>query len=142
MYRTQELNRPTQPSATVARGANTAAYARPVARRSLIAVLLLGVAYGVGWLSDAFLNDPCVSSVRETEQVEYVERWFPARTDCRVISPSGATRIESGSSEVFLATFALTLVVGLALMSRAALKARAAAMVTAGAAAFLVIFIV
>ena len=113
-----------------------------VARRSLIAVLVLGVAYGAGWMSNAFLNDPCVYGLRETERVEYVERWFPARTDCRVITPSGATRIESGSSEVFLAAFALTLVVGLALMSRAALAARAAAMLAAGAAAFLVIFIV
>jgi hypothetical protein len=114
-----------------------------VARRVLIVVAVIGVAYGVGWMSDAVLNDPCVSShVREIDRYDYVEKWFPARTDCRVTTPSGASRIESGSSEVFLATFALTLVVGVALVSRAALAVRALGIIAAGAAAFLVIFIV
>jgi hypothetical protein len=79
-----------------------------VPRWIVIAVLVLCVAYGVGWMSDAVLNDdPCISAYgRETDRYDYVDRWFPARTDCRITAPSGASRIESGSSEVFLAMFA------------------------------------
>lgn len=95
-------------------------------------------------MSDAVLNDdPCISAcARETDRYDYVARWFPARTDCRVTTPSGASRIESGSSEVFLAMFAFAPVVGFALLSRLALAIRVAAVLAAGAAAFLVIFVI
>jgi hypothetical protein len=113
-------------------------------RRAVLGLIVVGIAYGVGWMSDAMLNDdPCISAnARENDRYDYVARWFPARTDCRVTTPSGASRIESGSSEVFLAMFALALVMGFALLSRLALAIRAAAALTAGAAAFFVIFIV
>jgi hypothetical protein len=113
-------------------------------RRTLVGLALVGLAYGVGWMSDAVLNDdPCISAYgREIDRYDYVQRWFPARTDCRVTAPSGASRLESGSSEIFLAMFALTLVAGLAVLSHLALAMRAAAILAAGAAAFLVIFIV
>jgi hypothetical protein len=112
--------------------------------RIAVGLALVGIAYGVGWMSDAALNDdPCVSaSGREIDRYDHVQRWFPARTDCRVTTPSGASRLESGSSEVFLAMFALSLVTGLALLSHLTLAMRAAAILAAGAAAFLVIFIV
>jgi integrase len=77
----------------------------------------------------------------EIDRYDLVERWFPVRTDCRVTTPSGETRVEKGSSEVFIAMFALVLVVGLAFLSGIALAARAVAVVAAGAAAFLAIFI-
>jgi hypothetical protein len=114
-----------------------------MSRRLVIALILIGIAYGVGFMSDAVLNDdPCVSAYgREIDRYDYVQRWLPARTDCRVTTPSGASRLESGSSEVFLAMFALTLVTGLAVLSHLALAMRAAAILAAGAAAFLVIFI-
>ena len=107
-------------------------------------MIVVGAAYGVGWVSDAVLNDdPCISAdAREIDRHDAVARWFPARSDCRVTTPSGATRIERGSSEVFLAMFAFALVVGFALLSSLALATRVAAVLVAGAAAFLVIFIV
>jgi hypothetical protein len=95
-------------------------------------------------MSDAVLNDdPCISTYgREIDRYDYVQRWFPVRTDCQVTTPSGASRIESGTSDVFLAMFALALVAGFALLSRRALAIRAAAVLAAGAGAFLVIFVV
>jgi hypothetical protein len=110
----------------------------------VLALIVVGIAYGVGWMSDAMLNDdPCTSShAREIDRYDYVARWFPVHTDCRVTTPSGASRIESGSSEVFLAMFALALVAGFALLSRLALAIRAAAVLATGAAAFVAIFIV
>ena len=113
-------------------------------RRVVLALIVVGIAYGVGWMSDAVLNDdPCISAyAREIDRYDSVARWFPARTDCRVTTPSGASRIEPGSSEVFLAMFALALAVGFARLSRLASAIRVAAVLSAGAAAFLVIFIV
>jgi hypothetical protein len=113
-------------------------------RRVVVASIVVAIAYGVGWLGSAVLNDdPCISSqAREIDRYDHVSRWFPARTDCRVTTPSGASRIESGSSEVFLAMFAFALVVGFALLSELALAIRAAAVLIAGAVAFLVIFVV
>jgi hypothetical protein len=113
-------------------------------RRAVLAVVVVGMAYGVGWIGDALLNDdPCASAYgREIDRYDYVQRWLPVRTDCRVTTPSGASRIEPGSSEVFLATFALALVAGFALLSGLALAIRATAVLAAGAVAFVVIFIV
>ena len=113
-------------------------------RRVVLAVVVVGIAYGIGWMSDALLNDdPCISTYgREIDRYDYTARWFPGRTDCRVTAPSGASRIESGSSEVFLAMFAFALVAAFALLSRLATTIRAAALLAAGAVAFLVIFIV
>jgi hypothetical protein len=113
-------------------------------RRVVLALMVVGIAYGVGWMSDAVLNDdPCISAYgREIDRYDYVAWWFPVHTDCRVTTPSGASRIESGSSEVFLAMFALVVVAGFALLSRLALAIRAAAILAAGAGAFVVIFIV
>jgi hypothetical protein len=113
-------------------------------RRAVLALIVVGIAYGVGWVSDAVLNDdPCISAhARETDRTDPVARWFPARTDCRVTTRGGASRIERGSSEVFLAMFAFALVVGSALLSGLAVAIRAAAVVVAGAVAFLVIFVV
>src|ERR1700754_197299 len=107
-------------------------------RRVVLALLVVGIAYGVGWVSDAVLNDdPCIAAhAREIDRYDSVARWLPARTDCRVTTPSGASRIEPGSSEVFLATFAFALVVGLALLSGLAVAIRAAAVLIAGVAAF------
>jgi hypothetical protein len=112
-------------------------------RRVVLALVVVGIAYGVGWMSDAALNDdPCSSaSARELDRYDYVERWLPVRTDCRVTTPSGASRIASGSSEVFVAMFALAVAAGFALLSRLALAIRAATVLAAGAAAFIVIFI-
>ena len=112
-------------------------------RRVLVVCVVVAIAYGVGWLSDAALNDdPCLLSYgRETDRHDYVQRWLPLRTDCRITTPSGASRIERGSSEVFLAMSGLTLVAGFALLSGVALAVRAAAVLAAAAAAFLVIFI-
>jgi hypothetical protein len=99
-------------------------------------LIVIGIAYGVGLMSDAVLNDdPCVSAYGpEIDRYDYIQRWFPVRTDCRVTTPAGASRIESGSSEVFLAMFGLTLVAGFALLSTLALAMRAAAILTAVAA--------
>src|SRR3712207_9158033 len=91
-------------------------------RRVVLALGVVVVAYGVGWISDAVLfDDPCIFVGRETDRHDYVTRWFPVRTDCRVTTPSGASRIEPGSSDVFLAMFAFTLVAGFALLSGIAL---------------------
>ncbi len=109
-----------------------------MARRIIVVFL---VAYAVGWLSAAALDDPCVLVGGETDRVDHVERWFPVRTDCRVTTPAGATRIERGSSEVFLATFALTLVAGAALLIGARLAVRVALVLATAVAAFVVIFI-
>jgi hypothetical protein len=126
-----------------ARERSTARTLRLMGRRAVLALLVVCIAYGVGWMSDVVLNDdPCVlTSGREIDRYDLVERWFPVRTDCRVTTPSGETRVEKGSSEVFIAMFALVLVVGLAFLSGIALAARAVAVVAAGAAAFLAIFI-
>jgi hypothetical protein len=112
-------------------------------RRLFVALIVVGIAYCVGWMADAVLNDdPCVSAFGlETDSHDYVQRWFPARTDCRVTTATGASRVEPGSSEVFLAMFGLTLVTGLVLLSRLALAARAAAVLASSAAAFVVIFV-
>ena len=114
-----------------------------MARRVVVGVIVVAIAYGVGWMSDAVLyDDPCTFAYgRETDRYDHVQRWFPVRTDCRVTTANGASRIVSGSSDVFLAMFALTLVTALALVSGLALATRAAAVVAAGAAAFIVIFI-
>jgi hypothetical protein len=114
-----------------------------VVRRFVLVVVMVGVAYGVGWMSDAVLNDdPCVGTYgREIDTYDAVRRWFPARTDCRVTTPAGLVRVQRGSSEVFLAMFALTLVAGLALSARIRLTWRAAVVVVACVGAFLVIFI-
>ncbi len=112
-------------------------------RRVAIAALLIGVAYGVGWMSQAALgDDPCLpAGVRETDRYDYVDRWLPPRTDCRVTTSSGDTKTASGSSEVFLVMFTLTLVVIAALISGASVAARASMILATGAAAFLVIFV-
>lgn len=113
-------------------------------RRVVLALIVVGIAYGVGWMSDAVLNDdPCASAPgREIDRYDYVQQWFPVRTDCQVTTPSGASRIESGTSDVFLAMFSLALVAGFVLLSRLAVAIRAAAVLAAGAGAFLVIFVV
>ena len=104
---------------------------------------MVAIAYGVGLMGDAVLNDdPCVLSYgRETDRHDSVQRWFPVRTDCRITAPSGASRIEPGSSEVFLAMFGWTLVAALALVSGSRVAARAAVVLVAGAAAVVVIFV-
>jgi hypothetical protein len=113
-------------------------------RGLIVAALVVCVAYGVGWATSAALDDdPCIAAHGgETDRYEYVERWFPVRTDCRVTTPSGASHVERGSSEVFLAMFGLTLVVGLALVTSIALIVRVTAVVVTAAAAFVVILIV
>jgi hypothetical protein len=75
--------------------------------RGVVGLIVVAIAYGVGLMGDAVLNDdPCVLSYgRETDRHDSVQRWFPVRTDCRITAPSGASRIEPGSSEVFLAMF-------------------------------------
>ena len=112
-------------------------------KRVLIATAFLAGAYAVGWASDAFLNDdPCIDAgVMELDRVEYVERWFPARTDCRITSPSGTVRLERGSPEVFLSMSGLTLVAALALLADIGLRWRAALVALAATAAFVVIFV-
>jgi hypothetical protein len=109
----------------------------------LLVVVVIGIAYGVGWMSDAILNDdPCLGTyLREGDQYDYVQRWFPARADCRVTTPAGSVRVEPGSSEVFLTTFALTLIVALALAATIRLVWRATVIVVACVAAVLVIFV-
>ena len=108
----------------------------------VLALVVVGMAYSVGWISDALLNDdPCASTYgREIDRYDYVQRWFPLRTDCRITTPSGASRTEPGTSEVFLAMFALALVTGFALLSSLALAIRATAVLATGAVAFVVIF--
>ena len=104
-------------------------------------LLVIAVAYGVAWLGDAALGDPCVEAGGETDSVDYVQRWLPPRTDCRVTSPGGEERIEKGSAEVSVTMFLLTLVLAAALLARAALAPRAAAALLACAVAFLVVFV-
>jgi hypothetical protein len=104
-------------------------------------LLVIGLAYGVAWMSDAALGDPCVEVGGETDRVDYVQRRLPPRTDCRVTSPGGETRLERGSAEVSVTMFALTLVLAGALLIPAALALRAAAALAACAAAFLVVFV-
>ena len=110
----------------------------------VLALVVVGMAYSVGWISDALLNDdPCASTYgREIDRYDYVQRWFPLRTDCRITTPSGASRTEPGTSKVFLAMFALALVTGFALLSSLALAIRATAVLATGVVAFVVIFIV
>jgi hypothetical protein len=111
--------------------------------RIVITSVVLVLAYGAGWIANAALNDdPCIEHGRETDRTDYVERWFPVRTDCRITTRSGATRIREGSSEAFWVGFALTLFVALALMSAVALAIRVLAILAAGTVAFLLIFIV
>src|SRR5689334_16202538 len=112
-------------------------------RRVVLALAVVAIAYVVGWVGDAVLNDdPCASAYgRETDSYDYVQRWFPVRTDCRVMTPSGVSRIEQGSSEVFFAMFGLAVVAGFALLSSVALAIRATAVLATGAAAFVVIFV-
>jgi hypothetical protein len=105
----------------------------------LFAIVL---AYGVAWMSDAAIGDPCLEAGRETDRLDYVQRWLPPRTDCRVTSRAGETRIEKGSSEVSLTMFALTLVLAAAVLSRVRIALRAGTALVACAAAVLVIFLV
>ncbi len=109
--------------------------------RILVALVILATAYAVGWASAAVLDDPCIGVGGETDRIDYVQRWFPARTDCRVVTPDGDARIERGSSEVFLAMFALTLVAGAALLVAARLALRLALVLAAAVAAFVVVFV-
>ena len=104
-------------------------------------LLVTALAYGVAWLGDAALGDPCVEAGGETDSVDYVQRWLPPRTDCRVTSPGGGTHTEKGSAEVSVTMFLLTLVLAAALLARAALALRAAAALAACAVAFLVVFV-
>ena len=104
-------------------------------------LLVIALAYGVAWFSDAALGDPCAEAGGETDSDDYVQRWLPPRTDCRITGAGGATRVEKGSAEVSLTMFALTLVLAAALLARAALALRAAAALAACAAAFLVVFV-
>jgi hypothetical protein len=101
-------------------------------RKDVVLVLLgLALAYAVGWVSEAALNDhPCIEAqAQERDRVEYVERWLPVRTDCRVTSPSGVSRVEQGGSETFLVMFGLTLLVAGALASHRPRSTRAAIVV-------------
>src|SRR5688572_22748936 len=113
-------------------------------RRVVLAVVVLGVAYAVGWMSDAVLaEDSCIGSYgREEDDHAVAYRWLPPRGDCVVTAPSGETRVDRGSSEVFWAMFGLTLVVALAFLATMALALRVAAVVAGCVAAFVVIFIV
>ena len=105
-------------------------------------LLAIAFAYGVAWMSDAALGDPCLEAGSETDRVDYVQRWLPPRTDCRVTTRSGDSHVEKGSEEVSVTMFALTLVLAAALLSRIALALRAVTVLAACAAAFLVIFVV
>jgi hypothetical protein len=95
----------------------------------------------VAWSSDAALGDACVEAGGETDSVDYVQRWPPPRTDCRVTGTGGETHAEKESAEVSVTMFLLTLVLAAALLARAALALRAAAALAACAAAFLVVFV-
>jgi hypothetical protein len=112
--------------------------------RVIVFAVAVIAAYGVGLMSDWTLNDdPCIEHFADEDvRVEPVERWLPARTDCRITTASGVTRIERGSAEVFLSMFVLTLVAAMALLSGVALLARVAVVAAAGATAFAVIFII
>src|SRR5687767_11889085 len=112
-------------------------------RRLVLGVVAVVLAYGVGLLSAWMLNeDPCGWVGQETDRIDFVDRWLPPRTDCRITTAGGESRLVEGSSEVFLAMFALTLVLAGALLSGVALLLRAAAVAAACAAAFLVIFVI
>jgi len=115
-----------------------------VTRRVVLVMVTIGVAYAVGWMSDVMLNDaPCLGPhAREGDAYDYLQRWFPARTDCRVTTRDGSVYVERGSSEVFLTMFALTLIVALALVATIRLAWRAAMVLVACVAALLVIFLI
>jgi hypothetical protein len=105
-------------------------------------LIVIAVAYGVAWSSDAALGDPCVEAGGETDSVDYVQRWLPPRTDCRGTTTGGGTHVEKGSAEVSITMFALTLVLAAALLARgASLALRGAAALSASAVAFLVVFV-
>ena len=104
-------------------------------------LIVIAFAYGVAWLSDAALGDPCVEAGGETDRVDYVQRWLPPRTDCRVTGQSGRTHTEKGSAEVSVTMFVLTLVLAAAVLARAALALRVATAFAACVAAFLVVFV-
>jgi hypothetical protein len=106
-------------------------------------MVTIGVAYAVAWMSDLMLNDdPCLRPhAREGDDYDYVQRWFPARIDCRVTTRDGSVYVERGSSEVFLTMLALTLIAALALAAAVGLAWRAAMVTIAGVAAVLVIFL-
>jgi hypothetical protein len=106
-------------------------------------LLLIVVAYGVALMSDIALNqDPCGAFGQETDREDYVQRWLPPHTDCRLTSRDGGSRIVQGDTQVSLAMFALTLVLAAALLARGALALRALAALAACGVAFLVIFVV
>ena len=104
-------------------------------------LLVIAFAYGVAWFSDVALGDPCVEAGGETDRVDYVQRWLPPRTDCRVTTAGGETYTENGSAEVSVTMFLLTLVLAAALLIPAALALRVATALAACAAAFLVVFV-
>jgi hypothetical protein len=112
-------------------------------QRLVVVVVALVVAYGVGWVSDAALNDdPCIGAVGlETDSYEDVYRWFPVRTDCRVTTASGAVTVTNGSPRVFWAMFAATFVALIALLVSIKLVWKLSVVVVAAVAAFVVIFI-
>lgn len=112
-------------------------------RRLWRVIVLVAVAYGVGFSSDGFLNDDPCSGVmlRELDSYESIPRWFPVRTDCRITTPGGVVTVTRGSSEVFWAMFTLTLVSGLVLLASIGLAFRLAVVAIAAIAALLVIFV-
>lgn len=107
----------------------------------ILVLLAVVAAYAAGWTADAWLNDEaCIGIGRETDRIEYVVRRFPARTDCRVTSASGAVVIHRGSPEVFWAASIATLVSFLALLAAIGLAWRAIVVVLACLVALAVIF--
>jgi len=106
-------------------------------------LLLIVVAYGVAFMGDITLNqDPCGGFGHETDREDYVQRWIPPHTDCRLTSENGESRIVQGDVQVSLAMFALTLVLAGLLLARGAFALRALAALAACGTAFLVIFVV
>ena len=86
-------------------------------RRPALLVLAVPLAYAAAWLGSAFLDDPCFLAGGERDRIDYLQRWLPPHVDCRITEPGGATRIEQGSAETFLALFGLALVLAAALIA-------------------------
>ncbi len=105
-------------------------------------LFVIALAYGVAWMSDAALGDPCLLAGDETDRVDYVQRWLPAahglpgherrRRDAAREGLGGGLGDDVRCSPLLLAA---------ALLSRAGLALRAAAALTACVAAFVVIFV-
>ncbi len=85
-------------------------------RRLLPILVVVAVAYVVGWLGQGVLvDDPCIGLGEERGSVDYVDRWVPPRTDCRVTGPDGSVQLDAGSAEIFLVLFVSALAAGIVL---------------------------